>query len=191
MTVTPPETRSAVVLRPATLDDAAIMHRWDRDPAVIACSSDNPEAEVAFEGADWAEEIAAATPLSFHLIAEERGRPVGALQIVDPHLEPTAYWGAIEPDLRAIDVWIGDPADRNRGLGAEIMRQAIELCFAAPAVAAIVIDPLASNTAAHRFYRRLGFEPVGRRLFGTDDCLVHRLERAVWTVRRAAPEIAA
>ena len=45
----------------------------------------------------------------------------------------------------------------------------------------MVIDPLTSNTAAHRFYRRLGFVPVGRRTFGTDDCLVHRLDRTAWT----------
>jgi aminoglycoside 6'-N-acetyltransferase len=43
-----------------------------------------------------------------------------------------------------------------------------------------VIDPLASNTRAHEFYRRLGFRAVGRRLFGDDDCLVHELTRRDW-----------
>jgi aminoglycoside 6'-N-acetyltransferase len=47
-------------------------------------------------------------------------------------------------------------------------------------VTAIVIDPLASNTRAHGFYQRLGFEPEGRRMFGDDDCLVHRLTRKTW-----------
>jgi aminoglycoside 6'-N-acetyltransferase len=42
---------------------------------------------------------------------------------------------------------------------------------------AIVIDPLASNVRAIRFYERLGFKPVERRRFGEDDCLVMRLER--------------
>jgi hypothetical protein len=50
-------------------------------------------------------------------------------------------------------------------------------------VTAIVIDPLASNTRAHRFYRRLGFVPEGRRMFGDDDCLVHRLTRLTWRQR--------
>ena len=31
--------------------------------------------------------------------------------------------------------------------------------------------------------QRLGFRPVERRLFGPDDCLVHRLERAEWEAR--------
>ena len=48
-------------------------------------------------------------------------------------------------------------------------------------VEAILIDPLNSNTDAHRFYQRLGFRPIGRRLFDEDDdCLVHRLDRADW-----------
>jgi len=61
-----------------------------------------------------------------------------------------------------------------------MMRRAFQLCFAEPAVTAIVIDPLASNTRAHRFYQRLGFKPEGRRMFEDDDCLVHRLTRETW-----------
>ena len=61
-----------------------------------------------------------------------------------------------------------------------MMTEALDRCFSLPGVTAVVIDPLARNTAAHRFYRRLGFLPSGRRTFGTDDCLVHRLERTAW-----------
>jgi aminoglycoside 6'-N-acetyltransferase len=44
-------------------------------------------------------------------------------------------------------------------------------------VEAVVIDPRADNTRAHRFYERLGFRFVERRRFGEDDCFVYRLER--------------
>jgi aminoglycoside 6'-N-acetyltransferase len=47
-------------------------------------------------------------------------------------------------------------------------------------VTAVVIDPLASNVRAHRFYERLGFKPISRRTFGDDDCLVHELTRSDW-----------
>jgi aminoglycoside 6'-N-acetyltransferase len=40
-----------------------------------------------------------------------------------------------------------------------------------------IIDPLASNTRAHRFYERLGFQFVERRQFGDDDCFVYRINR--------------
>jgi aminoglycoside 6'-N-acetyltransferase len=61
-----------------------------------------------------------------------------------------------------------------------MMQLAIARCFADAAVEAIVIDPLASNSRAIRFYQRLGFKPVELRDFGEDRCLVHRLERAEW-----------
>jgi aminoglycoside 6'-N-acetyltransferase len=52
-------------------------------------------------------------------------------------------------------------------------------------VTAVVIDPLASNVRAHRFYARLGFKPVGERRFGPDDCLVHELTRGDWRAASA------
>ena len=173
-------------LRRATPDDAEVLTRWDRDPDVVACTTDDPEAEVAFGDHDWREEIGADSDVSFHVIAEEAGRPVGAMQIIDPHREPTHYWGDVEPGLRALDVWIGDPSDRGRGLGAEMMRAAHALCFATPDVTAIVIDPLESNTRALRFYRRLGYVDAGPRIFdGVDRCRVMRLTRAAWAAGAA------
>jgi aminoglycoside 6'-N-acetyltransferase len=177
----------ALRLRAAQAADAAVLAAWDREPHVIACSTDDPAAEVAFGGVEWAEEIAAASPDSFHLIAEleqaDARRPIGAMQVCDPEREPTHYWGTIEPGLRAVDIWIGPKEMLGRGHGTTMMTLVIDACFADPAVKGIIIDPLNSNTAAHRFYQRLGFVPAGRRSFDADDCLVHRLSRADWEAR--------
>ena len=174
---------NSVRLRPAVPADATLLHAWDREPHVIRAVTDDPAAEEAFIDADWEQELSDQSPVSFFLIGEDNGRPVGAMQVIDPQLEPTHYWGEIEPNLRALDIWLG-PADAlGRGVGTTMMIQAIDACFAAPEVTAIVIDPLASNADAHRFYQRVGFRPVERRLFGPDDCLVHRLERAEWEAR--------
>jgi aminoglycoside 6'-N-acetyltransferase len=175
-----------VALRRATHDDVAWLELWDTDPAVIACSSDDPNATVAFGGIEWAEELAAQNEHSEYWIAELDGRPIGAMQIIDPQLEPTHYWGEIAPNLRAIDIWIGSPVDRGQGYGREMMRLALERCFSDPRVTGIVIDPLASNERALAFYRRLGFRPIGRRTFGDDDCLVHELTRERWQASVAA-----
>jgi aminoglycoside 6'-N-acetyltransferase len=172
-----------LVLRPAVLADIATLEAWDREPHVIAATTDSPQATQAFGDHDWHSELAMQSQVYRYLIAELDGRPIGAMLIIDPHREPTHYWGLVEPDLRAIDVWIGSAADLGRGHGAQMMRLAIDACFADPDVTAIVIDPLASNPRAHRFYQRLGFEPTGRHTFGEDDCLVHRLSRAVWRAR--------
>lgn len=192
-----------LTLRLATLGEVALFERWDREPHVIAATSDDPDAGQAFEDAVWRDELAAPSPESFYLVAEvcedagaikeqapgdfsaglkARLRPIGAMQIIDPALESTHYWGDIEPNLRALDIWIGERADLGRGFGSMMMYNAVTQCFDQPEVAAIVIDPLASNVRAHRFYQRLGFRPVGRRLFnGEDDCLVHRLDRKAWS----------
>ena len=170
-------------LRRATPDDAPLLAAWDREPHVVACSTDDPAADIAFDGIEWREELAAQSEIDFYLIAELSGRPIGVVQVADPHLEPTHYWGDIEPNLRAIDIWIGPPDALGRGYGTQMMTQVLDACFADPSVTAIVIDPLASNIRAHRFYQRLGFQPVGPRRFGDDDCLIHRLDRATWQVR--------
>ena len=171
---------SSIVLRCATMADVPLLERWDRQPHVISATTDDPAAEEAFEDASWPDELAAQDEYNEYLIAELNGHPIGAMQLIDPHLEKSHYWGKIQPNLRAVDIWIGEPDCLGKGYGETMMRLAFQLCFADPAVTAIVIDPLGSNERAHRFYRRLGFKPIGRRTFGDDDCFVHELTREDW-----------
>ncbi len=160
-------------LRPAAPPDLDLLLSWDREPHVVAASGS--------DGAiDWAAELPRRVGWRELLIAEAAGRPVGILQIIDPAREETGYWGDVAPGQRAIDIWIGRAADLGRGLGTRMMGLALERCFAEPAVTAVLIDPLAANTRACRFYERLGFRCLGPRRFGGDDCLVYRLERAAW-----------
>lgn len=170
-----------LILRPATLADVPHLKRWDTQPHVIAATSDDPDADIAFESAEWADEISERDPHSHFFIAEAGGRPIGAMQVIDPAQERTHYWGGDCPaGLRAMDIWIGEPDCLGKGYGTQMMTIAIDTAFANPAIEAVIIDPLASNTEAHRFYQRLGFHPVERRMFYEDDCLVHRLSRADW-----------
>jgi len=157
-------------LRRATLEDVPMLRRWDEQPHVVASSGDDG-------GWDWEAEIPRDVDWAEMLIAEEGGRPIGFVQIIDPAREESHYWGDCEENLRAIDIWIGEPDCLNKGYGTEMMRLAIERCFADPKVTAILIDPLASNLRARRFYERLGFVAVGPRRFGLDDCVVYRLKR--------------
>ena len=114
------------------------------------------------------------------MIAEAEGRPVGYVEIIDPAEEEEHYWGDVGPNHRALDIWIGEEDDLNRGLSSDIMHLALARCFAVPEVRAVLIDPLADNIRAHRFYERLGFHKLERRHFGADDCLVFRLARSDW-----------
>lgn len=166
-----PALKPKIVLRPAVPSDAPLLKQWDEQAHVVAAAGDDG-------GFDWDHELPRVFDWRELLMAECDGRPIGFIQIIDPELEETHYWGEIESDLRAIDIWLGEESDLGKGYGTEIMQQAIARCFADVRVKAILIDPLAGNERAHRFYERLGFRKVGRRVFaGVDDCFVMRLDR--------------
>ncbi len=161
-----------ITLRPATLNDLALLQHWDEQAHVIEADPNDDwgwEMELS-RNPDWREQ----------LIAEKDGRPIGFVQIIDPAQEDSHYWGKISPNLRAIDIWIGEESDLGKGYGTTMMQLAIAKCFANPTVTAILIDPLASNTRAHHFYEKLGFHKIDRRQFGNDDCFVYRLLRSQW-----------
>jgi aminoglycoside 6'-N-acetyltransferase len=171
--MTSPPHAPAITLRGASLEDLPLMRHWAAQPHVRAAGvSDDWGWEVELgRRPDWREQ----------LIAEMDNRPVGFIQIIDPAREESHYWGDVPANLRAIDIWIGEEADLGRGFGTTMMRLALTRCFADPNVTAVLIDPLASNILAHRFYTRLGFRFVERRLFKDDDCLVYRLDRDDWS----------
>jgi aminoglycoside 6'-N-acetyltransferase len=159
-------------LRSATPYDLDLLRHWDEQPHVLVSDPND----------DWGWEVELnRTPhWREQLIAEIEGRPIGFIQIIDPALEDSHYWGKITENLRAIDIWIGEEADLGKGHGTQMMLLAIARCFAEPSVTGILVDPLASNTRAHRFYERFGFQFVERRRFGEDDCFVFRLNRTDW-----------
>jgi aminoglycoside 6'-N-acetyltransferase len=163
------ERASQIRLRPVELADLPLLRHWDEQPHVIAAGIDDDWG--------WDIELSRAPDWREQLIAELDGRPIGCVQIIDPAREESHYWGEVPEHLRAIDIWIGEESDLNKGYGTMMMRLALARCFAAGDVTAVLIDPLASNTRAHRFYMRLGFRPVGPRRFGDDDCLVFQLNR--------------
>jgi aminoglycoside 6'-N-acetyltransferase len=157
-------------LRPAGPADAALLRSWDEAPHVIASDPNDDWA--------WETELGRSPDWREQLITEVDGRAVGFVQIIDPRREESRYWGEVPAGLRAIDLWIGEAADLGKGYGSRMMALALERCFADPAVTAVLVDPLAGNVRAHRFYERLGFRFVARRRFGADECFVYRLDRA-------------
>ncbi|MBL8889976.1 MAG: acetyltransferase [Planctomycetaceae bacterium] len=158
-----------ISLRTATLNDLALLQRWDEQPHVIASDPDDEW--------NWETELDRYPLWREQLVAELDGRAIGFVQIIDPALEETHYWGEVPENMRAIDIWIGEPDCLGQGFGTQIMQLAIERCFAESKVMAILIDPLVSNERAIRFYQRMGFRFVEHRRFGDSDCAVYRLDR--------------
>lgn len=161
-----------IILRKAKPSDQPILEHWDRQEHVIASDPDDDW--------DWKKELAYEPVWREQLTAELDGRPIGFLQIIDPHEEETHYWGEVDKNLRAIDIWIGEADDLGKGHGTQMMRMAIDRCFQNSAVSAIIIDPLATNVRAHRFYERLGFQFVEQRSFDEVLCDIYALRRENW-----------
>lgn len=156
-------------LRAASIDDLALLRRWDEQPHIIQ-SDPNDDWQ-------WETELGRTPDWREQLIAEVDGRPIGFIEIIDAAREEEHYWGDVPEHVRAIDIWIGEASELNKGYGTVMMQLALERCFADPRVTEVLIDPLASNTRARRFYERLGFKFVEYRRFGEDDCAVYRLDR--------------
>ncbi len=175
-------------LRHVCANDAPLLQYWDKKPHVSAATN-----TTAFYD-DWAGAIEDAPAWRELFIAIIDNRPIGFLQIIDPGCEPTGYWSATDqlmqhsrqgtPEtqkLRALDIWIGEESDLNCGYGTTMMHLAHRHCFARPDVSAIVIDPLAGNVKAIRFYKRLGYQYAESRVLADDHCEVYRLDKETFT----------
>ena len=164
-----------IELRFATFADLALLQHWDEQPHIIVSNPNNKY--------DWLIELQHNSDGREQLIAEIDGRPLGFIEITDLGHDDSNYWGQIAVDLRAIDIWIGEKTDLGKGYGTKMIQLALTRCFSNPLVTAVLVDPLASNIRAHRFYQRLGFRFVEQRKFGQDDCLVYRLNREDFQAR--------
>lgn len=152
-------------LRECLVSDISILKIWDQDPILKASYGEDSSFL-------WEEEIPNIKPWQEYLIAEKDGMAIGFVQIIDPLLEETHYWGDIPPNQRAIDIWIGDPENRGKGYGTHIMNLIFKRCFLDDQAEAIWVDPLKSNLKAINFYQKNGFESIEERVFEKELCLV-------------------
>lgn len=163
----------AIALRPVQISDLNLLKYWDEKPHVIAS---NPN-----DKWDWKTELQNPSPGREQFIAQINGRPIGFMEITNPALDNSNYWDNVgNNNIRAIDIWLGEETDLGKGYGTKMMQLALAKCFAISNVTAVLVDPLANNLRAHRFYQRLGFQLVEKRKFGQDDCFVFRLDRLNW-----------
>lgn len=163
-----------ILLREATIYDLSILTLWDEQQHIIESDPNDDW--------NWEQELLKKNPWREQLIAELHNNPIGFVQIINPAQEETNYWGKIEEGYRAIDIWIGDIENTGKGYGREMMIQALQRCFVNEGVHTVLIDPLASNTRAIRFYEKIGFRFLEDRKFGDDECKVYQITKAHWKV---------
>lgn len=159
-----------MILRDATIDDLDTLQWWDEQAHIIEAGPPTYK---------WARELKRKPEWREQLIAEQQDEAIGFVQILDPSGDPNQYWGNnVSRKMRAIQIWIGESYNLNRGYGSTIMNMVLERCFDDDMVNELVVDPLSTNAKAHRFYTRLGFKYMETKKFGEDLCYVMKLKRA-------------
>ncbi|WP_255594303.1 GNAT family N-acetyltransferase [Pontibacter sp. HSC-14F20] len=108
-----------IQLRQATIDDLALLRKWDEEPHVIDADPNDDW--------DWAIELQRDLAWRKQLVAVLNGRPIGFVQIIDPAQEESHYWGDVPPNLKAVDIWIGERDCLNKGYGTQIMHLTLVL----------------------------------------------------------------
>jgi len=126
---------------------------------------------------DWPTEVESTWQEVWITSVEHGGqeRDIGVVIALNTEADPSHYWGDVEPGTYAIDLWIGESDALHQGFGTAMMRFGIDRAFQVHGARLILLDPIATNTAAIGFYRYLGFQEVGPRRFGDDDCLILQL----------------
>jgi len=153
----------ALMFRRLAPDDLPTLHRWLNEAAVVKW----------WEGADvsWDAVMrdygSPATPTTEHWIASLDGRDVGWAQCYlaaeDPE-ETGGWWKfGVDPCAAGIDYLIGDPADRERGLGSAMIRAFVDkVVFGLhPEWSQAAAGPFTANVASGRALARAGFRFAG------------------------------
>ena len=146
-------------LRPVSPNDLPMLMRWLADPNVQEFYGQPPDS-LAEAHAIY---LVAEDAPCWRFIIEEQGRPLGEIQYYHPYLSED--WSA------GIDIFLGEPEDRGRGLGTEAVRTLLQYLFEVKCVNRITIGPEPANRRAIRSYEKAGFQTDGviRRTFKVDD----------------------
>jgi RimJ/RimL family protein N-acetyltransferase len=149
-----PRRTDRLTIRPATMDDAAAVWLWQRDPAVshwlTVCAPD----ENAF-----AEGWGACLPQV--VVAESDGRIVatGKIEVQNAWSQAEAAGGA--RDQQAELGWTVDPAVQGRGIGTEVARELLPIAFDGVGVRRVIALCIADNAASWRIMEKIGLRREG------------------------------
>ncbi|UZD62470.1 acetyltransferase [Brevibacterium sp. JSBI002] len=106
------------------------------------------------------------TEPSFDFIVEDAGVPVGFIQrsviwdYADEHRELITL-AAAPQDALTIDYFIGEIAATGKGIGARMIREFTELCFAdCPTASTIIVPVIAGNPASWKALEAAGYQRV-------------------------------
>lgn len=148
--------------------------RWLREPEVARWywdSNRKSEQELADK---WNARAAEDDGDTDRYIIVVDGEVIGEIQLSEVSKFPEAAAAITIPDSVSVDLFIGDPEWRNRGIGTAVIRKFIrEFVFTRPGIKTCIIDPEPENLRAIRSYEKAGFQYVRTYHSNEDDVDVY------------------
>ena len=136
---------------PMTRADLPMFKAWLKNPHIEGWWGDS-ETEARLVEEDMGKDVVDMR------IAHHDGTPFAYIQDYNAHAFGAPQYKGQDPDARAIDTFLGDPAFLGQGHGAGyIAARLSELRRTYPS---ILTDPDPANTRAIAAYRRAGFRPL-------------------------------
>jgi aminoglycoside 6'-N-acetyltransferase len=167
-----------ISFRPITPEDVPQIVRWLREEDVtrwwwdIAGKSD---AELADE---WITKALNVEHKEFRYIIVVDGNEIGNIQVSPLSNYPDCQAEVDIPNAAGVDVFIGEPEWRDRGIGSAMVRQFVdEIVFAMPGIETCTIDPDPENKRAIRAYEKAGYRYVRNYRSPEDNIEVYLMRR--------------
>lgn len=139
-----------VLLRAVEPSDVPALRAWLADPTLWQLTREEPVAPTPLAEAERAR--TGSDPTSASFAVEVDGRLVGACSLhgIDLHNRTAG-----------VGLWLGDPATRGQGYGAEVVALLVDYGFRLRGLHRLEIETLATNTAMRALAERAGFAPAG------------------------------
>ncbi len=137
-------------LRPLAEADLAQLHAWYQDPDLWTHLVGDFRPREAGEAMAYMRRWLAPSPGEVRRAVEADGRLVGLVTL-----------SGIAEGVAEFHIFLGEPADRGRGVGQAATEAMLRLGFHELGLRLVRLEVLASNDRARRLYERLGFESSG------------------------------
>lgn len=149
---------SSISFRPLTMEDLPRMLSWVNTEPLLHIWNHGETTTLEQLAAKYEPRIRGEEPVNCYMILVD-GQPIGYIQsyLWRDYMEYAQHMGLTE-ESASLDVFIGDAANRGRGIGSRMLVQFMrEKIFSNPSVESCIITPEVANVAAHRAYEKAGF----------------------------------